>query len=250
MMPRARRASGRRAVGRLLLAAPLALLAGCGGSDDSAPEGASTPGSQNAGGVAAGTGGFAFRDVSAGSGITLANVSGDAARKLAIPENIGQGAAALDTGAGGVVGENGLDHDLVDTALAQDRRPHGRVVLERRMDLPVEVVEQTREPPEIRVLAEPLGVRADGGLDREHVTAESGLLDELVQGFEGAIAVRLTGVPSREEIQKVLEAIDEVSDWEASQAMPAPKPEPEQAKKKEEQKAVESTVRVRTSFLY
>lgn len=39
---------------------------------------------------------MAFTDVSAGSGIVLENVSGDPVAKMAIPENIGQGAAALD----------------------------------------------------------------------------------------------------------------------------------------------------------
>lgn len=37
-----------------------------------------------------------FTDVTDGSGIVLANVSGDAGRKTAIPETLGQGAAAID----------------------------------------------------------------------------------------------------------------------------------------------------------
>ena len=53
------------------------------------------------GGAGTGQGGggarfLSFEDVTAASGIELVNVSGDVREKLAIPENIGQGAAVLD----------------------------------------------------------------------------------------------------------------------------------------------------------
>jgi enediyne biosynthesis protein E4 len=86
--------------------------AACGGGDAATAPGASGPapatsatapkatGSDPAGPASASTGtaarGWRFTDVTRGSGITLENVSGDPVAKMAIPENIGQGAAALD----------------------------------------------------------------------------------------------------------------------------------------------------------
>lgn len=81
------------------------------------------------------------------------------------------------------------------------------------------------------------------------VSSEPALADIKKGNFEDSVKVRLSGVTSREEIAKVLEAIGEVSDWEAAQAIPAA---PEAEEKKSEPvpvKPVESTVRVRTSFL-
>jgi hypothetical protein len=46
---------------------------------------------------------FRFVDVTEGSGITLVNVSGDPVAKMAIPENIGQGAAAIDADSDGLL---------------------------------------------------------------------------------------------------------------------------------------------------
>lgn len=83
------------------------------------------------------------------------------------------------------------------------------------------------------------------------VSSEPALADIKKGNFEDSVRVRLGGVTSREEIAKVLDAIAEVSDWEAAQAMPAA-PEAESEDKKPEPvqvKPVESTVRVRTSFL-
>jgi len=54
------------------------------------------PGSATDPGVDAGTAGIRFTDVSAGSGITVHNISGSPTLKRAIPESLGSGAAALD----------------------------------------------------------------------------------------------------------------------------------------------------------
>jgi hypothetical protein len=56
------------------------------------------------------------------------------------------------------VREDGVDHDLRVPLGAQDRRPVLRVLVERRMNLIVEVVEESRHAPELLVLAESPGV--------------------------------------------------------------------------------------------
>ena len=52
------------------------------------------------------------------------------------------------------VRQHGVDHDLRIALLAQDRRAVLRMLVERRVDLVVEVVEQRRDAPELLVLAE------------------------------------------------------------------------------------------------
>ncbi|MCB0218903.1 MAG: chemotaxis protein CheA [Chrysiogenetes bacterium] len=83
------------------------------------------------------------------------------------------------------------------------------------------------------------------------VSSKPSLADIKKGNFEDGVRVHLSGVTSREEIAKVLEAISEVSDWEAAQSVPAPVAEESEPKEKPttSPKAVESTVRVRTSFL-
>ena len=67
--------------------------------------------------------------------------------------------------------EDPLD-DLVRPAfLAQDRRAVLGVLVERRVDLVVEVVQQRSRPPELLVLAEAQRVGAHRGLDGERVAA-------------------------------------------------------------------------------
>jgi len=67
----------------------LALLSGCSGDEEPDPQrGADAP-NQNFDHVR-------FTDITAASGIAHVNVSGEAKNKMAIPENIGQGAAAID----------------------------------------------------------------------------------------------------------------------------------------------------------
>ena len=69
----------------------------------------------------------------------------------------------------------GLDRvdDLLRIALlAEKRRAVLRVLVERRVDLVVEVVQERRDPPELLVLAVPARVPAHGRLDGERVAAE------------------------------------------------------------------------------
>ena len=69
------------------------------------------------------------------------------------------------------VGEDRLDHLLGIALLAQDRRAVLRVLVERGVDLVVEVVQERRDAPELLVLAEAARVRARRRLDGERVPA-------------------------------------------------------------------------------
>ena len=73
------------------------------------------------------------------------------------------------------VREDALDHLLGLALLAQDRRAVLRVLVERGVDLVVEVVQQRGHAPELLVLAEALRVGADGGLDGERVAQSASL---------------------------------------------------------------------------
>jgi hypothetical protein len=64
------------------------------------------------------------------------------------------------------VREHGFDQLLRIPLLTQDRRAVLGMLVERRVDLVVEVVEERRRAPEGLVLAELRGVGADRGLDR------------------------------------------------------------------------------------
>ena len=86
------------------------------------------------------------------------------------------------------VGEDGLD-DLVGPALlAQDRGAVLGVLVERRMHLVVEVVEERDRAPELLVLPDLAGVPADAGLHGEGVTAERLALRVAGQGLPGAVS--------------------------------------------------------------
>ncbi len=65
--------------------------------------------------------------------------------------------------------EDGLDQLLRVALLAQDRRAVLRMLVERGMDLVVEVVEEGGRAPELLVLAVEPCVGADGRLDGERV---------------------------------------------------------------------------------
>jgi hypothetical protein len=67
------------------------------------------------------------------------------------------------------VGEHGLDQLLRVALLAQDRRAVLGVLVERGVDLVVEVVQERDRPPEVLVLSVKPSVEADGGLDRLRV---------------------------------------------------------------------------------
>jgi hypothetical protein len=70
------------------------------------------------------------------------------------------------------VGEDGDDDLLRPALLAEDGRAVLRVLVERGVDLVVEVVEERGGAPELLVLAVLAGVEADARLDREGVAAE------------------------------------------------------------------------------
>ena len=68
--------------------------------------------------------------------------------------------------------EDGLDDDLRIALVTQDRRAVLWVLVERRMDLVVEVVEEGGRAPELLVLVEPARVEAGRRLDGERVTPQ------------------------------------------------------------------------------
>ena len=70
------------------------------------------------------------------------------------------------------VGEHRLDHLVGIALLAEDRRAVLRVLVERGMDLVVEVVQEGDDPPELLVLAEVPRVPRRRGLDRERMTQQ------------------------------------------------------------------------------
>ncbi|MEE2711367.1 MAG: CRTAC1 family protein [Planctomycetota bacterium] len=88
---------------------------GCGAGDGEGGSGASGAGPTPS------DGGFAhvgFTDITSAAGIVHANVSGEAKQKMAIPENIGQGAATLDYD-----GDGDLDLFLVNGDVFDDQEP-------------------------------------------------------------------------------------------------------------------------------
>ena len=89
------------------------------------------------------------------------------------------------------VREDRLDHLLGIALLAEDGRAVLRVLVERGMDLVVEVVEERDDAPELLVLAEPACVRARGGLDGERVPEQRLALRVLRQRLPGPVARRL-----------------------------------------------------------
>ena len=70
------------------------------------------------------------------------------------------------------VGEDALDHHLRVALFAEDRRAVLRVLVQRGMQLVVEVVEQRGHAPELLVLAVVARVPAHGCLDRKRMTQE------------------------------------------------------------------------------
>ncbi len=86
------------------------------------------------------------------------------------------------------VREDPLDHDLRIALLAQDRRAVLRMLVERRMDLVVEVVEQRGDAPQLLVLAEFPRIRTHRGLDGERVAKERFALRVTSQRVPGAVA--------------------------------------------------------------
>ena len=70
------------------------------------------------------------------------------------------------------VREHRLDQLLGVALLAQDRRAVLRMLVERRVDLVVEVVQERDAAPELLVLAVATRVETDRGLDRERVAKQ------------------------------------------------------------------------------
>jgi UDP-N-acetylglucosamine 1-carboxyvinyltransferase len=85
------------------------------------------------------------------------------------------------------VRENRLDQLLRIALLAQDRRAVLGVLVERRMDLVVEVVQQRRGGPELLVAAEFPRIVADGGLHRQRMTQECLALRITVEGLPSQV---------------------------------------------------------------
>ena len=91
------------------------------------------------------------------------------------------------------VREHRLD-DLVRIALlAEDRRAVLRVLVERRVDLVVEVVEERDAAPQLLVLAEAARVGAHGRLDGERVAEQRLALGVARQRLPGPVAGDLHG---------------------------------------------------------
>jgi UDP-N-acetylglucosamine 1-carboxyvinyltransferase len=88
------------------------------------------------------------------------------------------------------VRENTLDHLLGVSLLAQDRRAVLRVLVERGVDLVVEVVQQRGHPPELLVLFETLCVGAHRGLDCKRMAQQRLALGVAVEGLPGTLSGR------------------------------------------------------------
>ena len=91
------------------------------------------------------------------------------------------------------VREDALDHLLGPALFAQDRRAVLRVLVERRVHLVVEVVQEGGHAPELLVLAELLRIGADGRLDGESMAPQGLALRVLRQRLPGLIACRPHG---------------------------------------------------------
>ena len=87
------------------------------------------------------------------------------------------------------VAQHGADDGLVHAALAQDGRAVLRVLGERRVDFPVEVVQQAGHAPQVGVFAEFFGVEAHGGLDAQHVAHKVFIFDVFTDEGDGLIVV-------------------------------------------------------------
>ena len=89
------------------------------------------------------------------------------------------------------VGEHGLDDLLGIALLAQDRRAVLRMLVERRMDLVVEVVEQRGDAPELLVLAELARVEPRRRLDGERMPKQRLALRVARQRLPGPVPCRI-----------------------------------------------------------
>jgi hypothetical protein len=89
------------------------------------------------------------------------------------------------------VRQHRLDDLLRVALLAQDRRAVLRVLVKRRMDLVVEVVEERRDAPELLVLAELGGVEPGRRLDCERMAQQRLALGVARQRLPGPVPCRI-----------------------------------------------------------
>jgi len=86
------------------------------------------------------------------------------------------------------VRENSAADLLGHAALGEDRLTLLRMLVERRVNLPIEVVQQSRDGPFPDVFAEFGGVGGHAGLDRKRVLAETLGLGEFAEKVPGLVA--------------------------------------------------------------
>ena len=91
------------------------------------------------------------------------------------------------------VRENGLDELLGVALVAKDRRAVLRMLVERGVDLVVEVVEEGGRTPELLVLAVEARVEADRRLHGQRVTEQRLALRVLREGLPRLLAGRPHG---------------------------------------------------------
>jgi hypothetical protein len=92
--------------------------------------------------------------------------------------------------------EDGLDQLVRVSRIAKDLGSVLRVLVQGRVDLVIEVVEQSGRAPELLVLAELARVGGYGRLDRERVAPEGLALRVLREGSPGAVAIHVHGPTS------------------------------------------------------
>src|SRR5207247_522618 len=85
-------------------------------------------------------------------------------------------------------------HFLRIALFSQDLRSVLRVLVEGRMDLVVEIVQERDDPPELLVFVEKPGVPGGRGLDRKRMAPQGLALRVLGQRLPGAFACRFHGL--------------------------------------------------------
>src|ERR1017187_10297183 len=85
--------------------------------------------------------------------------------------------------------ENRPPDRFVHAALRQDRLALLGVPLERRMNLPIEIVQQGGDGPHVFVLSQLLRIRRHARLHRQRVLAESVGLGELTKDVPGLFSI-------------------------------------------------------------
>src|SRR5947208_896389 len=93
------------------------------------------------------------------------------------------------------VRQHGADNALWIPLLAKDRRAVLRMLVQRGVNLVVEIVQQRRHAPELLVLAEAARVRGGRGLDGERVPPQRLALRVAGEGLPGAFAADLRHAP-------------------------------------------------------